>query len=105
MDLHPLVLVNYEVDSDNRVKIFIPKFKNVILVSILKKFNRKNYYTVKLDELGSKVWINIDGVKTIEEICNIVKKDINTNDENFEERIVKFFFILYKQKAISFKEI
>jgi len=105
MDLHPITLAKYEIDDNNRVRIFIPKFKNIIFVNLLKKFNRKNYYTVKLDKSGSMVWNNIDGMKTVEEICNKVKNEMNINDENFEQKTVKFLYMLYKQKAISFKEI
>lgn len=56
------------------------------------------------DELSSKVWMAIDGERTIFEIAKLLNKEGNEPIEESLRRVATFFRYLAKRGWVSFKE-
>jgi len=104
MDLHPVIKFEYTLDDNSLVTINIPRFKLLFFQKMILK-KRSKYIYLKLDNLGSKVWLEIDGKKNVYEICSILKDRLGEELTQAEERVTKFLSILYNNRHISFKEI
>ena len=67
-----------------------------------KLFKRPRVSHIKLDEYGSFVWQQMDGVKTIYDISELVRSKFGKEAEPVLERLVKYFQILYQNKFIGY---
>lgn len=101
-DLIPQKKYNFEVNSENLVTILIPKFSNKFLVQHLMPRLRHPYIKIKLDEIGSAVWLEIDGKKTVGEIASILETKFGEKIQPIEERLSKFFAQLNSHHFIKF---
>ncbi len=107
----PLRNVEYIEEQGQRITLLIPKFKSERLRRILVPRSRSPYIKVRLDELGSLVWQQIDGVKTVGEICELIgheeaapEKPISQgHNHSIEERMTRFLSELYKSHFILFR--
>lgn len=67
-----------------------------------KLFKRPRISHIKLDAYGSFVWQQMDSVKTIYDISELVKNEFGKEAEPVVERLVKYFRILYQNKFIGY---
>lgn len=67
-----------------------------------KKTPKYSYYT--LDSLGSYVWRQIDGERSVYEIGKLVKQEFGEEAEPLYERLSKFVQILEMNQFIQYKE-
>ena len=65
----------WELNSEGLVKIIVPKFKGNFGKSFCRIIKKDNFFIANLDHLGSIVWQECDGLKTVAEILEIVKKE------------------------------
>jgi hypothetical protein len=105
LDLTPVRIHSDEKSEQGLVTIIVPKFKNEIAKKYIVPRLKSDVFKFNLDELGSAVWMNIDGEKDVQQIIRNVSSQFGDELEQSEERIIKFIFQLYEQKLISFKEI
>ncbi len=89
-ELKPLRLREWEKTDDGKVTILIPKFKNELLKKWLLPKLAKPFFRVKLDKIGSTIWLLIDGDKTVAEIADNLRKIYGESVEPLEERLGKF---------------
>jgi hypothetical protein len=66
---------------------------------------KSRYIKLKLDELGSASWLEIDDNTNVGELCNRLRNKLGDKIEPVEERLTRFLTRLYVEKIISFKEI
>lgn len=105
LDLTPVKLHNEEIDEQNLVTVLTPKFQNRFAVKyILPKMENK-FFKIKLDKLGSFVWLNLNGKNKVREIINISKEEFGDEINPADERINKFLLQLFNNKLISFSEV
>ncbi len=104
LDATPIRNCEFETNETGIVTLVIPKFKN-------KKFNdfmlgpRKRYFRLTLEELGSAVWLQIDGRTKVSDICTKVYEICGEKIMPAEERVTKFLTTLYESRYITFAEI
>lgn len=65
-------------------------------------FNKPKVSHIKLDEYGSFIWRQMDGLKTVFEISKLVKSEFGDQAEPLMDRLVKYFQILYDNKFIGY---
>lgn len=108
LDLTPVRISDHEIREDGKVNILLPRFKNKIALRMFKPPKKSNYIPIKLDEIGSAIWLLIDGKLRVMEICEKIKTlypdKMQLLEEN-EKRVTQFLSLLYQQRYISFKEI
>lgn len=91
----------WEVLEDGIVEITVENtgFYNTLAQKLFKK---PRYSFIKLDEYGSCVWKQIDGVKTIYEIGQVLRENHEEASVQLYERLATFFGILERNHYISF---
>lgn len=103
LELKPCRMNQFEVDN-NRVVIFVPKFKSKWGKWMMAKMKKPNY-KVTLDEFGTAVWNSCDGEKTIKDIGVLLKKNFGDKIEPVYERLNLFIRNLEKYKLIRFRNL
>lgn len=67
-----------------------------------KLFKKPRVSHIKLDEYGSYVWQQMDGIRTVFEISKLVEAHFGKEAEPVLNRLVTFFRILYQNKFIGY---
>ena len=78
----------YETE-DGLVKIKVPKFKSNFGKSFCKVIKKDKMFTANMDKIGSLVWKNCDGMKTVKEILELLKKQY-PDEEDLDQRLFLF---------------
>ncbi|MCX6256512.1 MAG: PqqD family protein [Bacteroidia bacterium] len=105
LDLTPVKLAKYEVDEKEQVIIIVSKFRNPFWRNFLLPRRKSPEYRIRLDELGSATWNEINGRKKVGEICSSLSGRLGEKIHPAEERVTRYFTLLYDQRYISFREI
>jgi len=72
--------------------------------SLIPKNKPKNI-NIHFDELGSEVWLAIDGNKNVQTIIREMDDKIGEKIQPSQDRISKFITQLYNHRFIYFKEL
>jgi len=105
LELTPLRLYGEEISEENLVTILIPKFQNKFAVRFINPKLKSPMIRLKLDELGSAVWLLIDGKRKVEKIGQLLLDKFGNKIEPVNGRLTKFLTGLYEQRYITFQEI
>lgn len=105
LELTPIRLLNYEVNENNHVTIFIPKFNSKFGKRFIMPKLKNQFIKLRLDELGSAAWCEIDGKKNVNDIAKILAQKFGDKIQPVEERLTKYLTQLYENKLITFEEI
>lgn len=102
LDLKPVRNFEFVVQDDNKVTLLIPKFRDKFFGKYLQPIIKKKYYKVKLDTLGSFVWLSCDGETTVRELAERLKNQFGDAAEPAVDRVAKFIQQLYRGDCITF---
>ncbi|MCD6113214.1 MAG: PqqD family protein [Bacteroidales bacterium] len=105
LDLIPVCRHPHEITEEGKVNLKVQKFKNPKLSRFLISNRRSDFFKIKLDELGSATWLEIDSKKTAQEICNSIREKSGKDMPDLEDRCTKFLMLLYEQRYITFKQL
>lgn len=93
--------IEWQQKENGLVQIII--YRDSLLEKIVRKlFFTPDKYKVDLDEIGSFVWLHIDGKKTIYEIGQLMKDQFRDEAEPLYERLIQFMNTLNNNKFIEF---
>lgn len=98
LDLIPVQLTGYSVDDSGCVSLQVLRFRHRF---IHKMFNKSEFFTVKLDEMGSKTWLLINGKNNIAHISKQLSSDEETLDD-LTLRVTSFITELYRKDLVMF---
>lgn len=92
------------------ITVLIPRFKWKPLHELMVKNGRDPDFWLDLDEIGSEVWMSIDGRLRVREIGDLLKEKFQDNEKLLErvstdQNLVKFISMMYNNKIITFKEL
>lgn len=79
----------------------VPKFKSNFWKSLCKLIKKEDTFTANLDKLGSLVWENCDGRKTVKDILEKLKKKFS-KEENVDQRLFLFLQQMKNMNYIDF---
>ncbi|PKL81583.1 MAG: PqqD family protein [Ignavibacteriae bacterium HGW-Ignavibacteriae-3] len=105
LELTPLRIKSEEVNEENLVNIVIPKFANKFAAKFIVPKLKSPVIKIKLDELGSAVWLLIDGKRSVAQIARLLTEKFGDKIEPVNERLPKYLTGLYEQQFITFQEI
>ena len=88
----------WKKNTEGLIEIKIPKFNGNFGKSFCKFIKKDNHFTAKMDRIGSTIWINADGNKTVKEIFEILKKEY-PDEKNINQRLYLF---LQQMKALNY---
>ncbi len=101
----PLRRYDFKQDDEKTVTILVPRFENKFLMNFSSSIKKTQFVNFKLDTIGSRTWLLVDGEKTVQKICDELKAIMGEEFIECEQRVSKFLTQLYLNKFISFKEI
>ena len=108
LDLTPLRQMEFKTKDDSRVDIIMPRFKHHIWKRALQPHWKKEVIPIHLDEIGSAIWLRMDGINNVSELCKSLQATYPEKlhpPEETEKRVAQFLSLLYQQRYITFKEI
>jgi hypothetical protein len=108
LELTPVRVLDHEIREDGKINIMLPRFKNKIAKRMLKPPKKSDHIPIKLDDVGSAIWLMIDGKLRVMEICEQMQSLYPEKMQPVEEtemRVTQFLSLLYQQRYISFREI
>jgi hypothetical protein len=91
--------------EDEKITLFIPKFKSDWMRKWFIPSNRSKFFSIHLDEMGSKVWNLIDGETNTGNLCSKFRQLLPDEETEsvVELRVTEFLRQLYKNRFIVFK--
>lgn len=103
MDFIPVCNPEYTWDADKKgivtVHVVNKGFYNRLAQKV---FKRPRVSHIKLDEYGSFVWQQMDGIRNVYEISRLASAHFGEDTESVIPRLVKYIQILYQNKFIGY---
>ncbi|MFA5811316.1 MAG: PqqD family protein [bacterium] len=93
--------MKWEDGPDDRAVLLVPRFRRGPLARWLQPRFKRPYIRVKLDEFGSFAWRRMDGTARFSEIAQAMRKHFGERVEPAEDRLHRFFVLLYRDKFIK----
>jgi hypothetical protein len=90
----------WKINPEGLVEIKVQKFKSNLGKSLCKTIRKDQKFSAKMDELGSLVWQQCDGKKTVKQILTKVKKQF-PKEENIDQRLFLFLQQLHSLNYIT----
>lgn len=105
LDFIPVICESqqYKEDEEGHIVVCIER-KSIydrIARAIRKRTPKYSYFT--LDDHGSFVWRQIDGVRSVYEIGKLVREEFGEDAEPLYERLSKFIQILWMNEFIQYR--
>jgi hypothetical protein len=104
----PLRQMEFETREDGKVDILMPRFRHPIWKRALQPHWKQEFIRIHLDEMGSAIWLQVDGIINVNELCCRVQATYPEKlypPEETEKRVTQFLSLLYQQRYITFREI
>ena len=103
LDLAPVKNIRWEKTEEELVVLLKPKFQHPFLRKHLLPRLKRPYFKVKLDAVGSFVWEQCDGKRTVQEIAQNLKERFGEEVEPLYDRIALFLQNLEKNRFIYYE--
>jgi len=91
----------WSTNSEGLVEIKVPKFQSNFGKSFCKIIKKDDTFTANMDKIGSIVWKNSDGKKSVKDILKILKKKFPKED-NIDQRLFLFLQQMQNLNYIAF---
>ena len=85
---------SWETLDSGLIVITVPKFKGKIGNSLCKLMRKDEMFAAELDKIGSCIWKNCDGEKTVEHILKSLKTEF-PKEKNINQRLILFLQQMY----------
>ena len=105
LKLVPKRLIEHNAGKDGIVTLLEPKFKNRFLVKYLRPRVKNPFLKIKLDQIGSAVWLLCDGKRCVGEIVDQMEAKFEKEIEPCIGRLELFLTHLERSNYISFINI
>lgn len=102
LELTPQRVVDSTKRDDGRIDLVVPKFRHKWLKKFFMKKLKQPTWRVELDEVGSFVWQNVDGIKNVGKIGKELENEFGEKVEPVYERLNQFFYMMRNQEFIRF---
>jgi len=93
--------LEWAVNSKGLVEIMVPKFKSKFGKSFCKLIKKDNKFAAKMDKIGSTVWQECDGKKSVKDILDILNKKFH-KEKNIDQRL---FLFLQQMNSLKYIEL
>jgi hypothetical protein len=106
LEMIPVRNVTEFMQESEKIILLIPKFRSEWMRKWLIPVKRSKYFRIHLDEMGSKVWLLIDGERNTDEICNLLNDAISGQHDPknpLEYRVTNYLNQLFRNRFILFK--
>ena len=103
LELIPEKNCRWEKNPEGKVCLLVPRFKNRVFKKIALQLGRSEWVKISFDEIGSKSWDLMDGRRNVEQIGELLEKELGEQVKPVYQRLTEFVVILSRNKFIIFK--
>ena len=93
--------LQYTMDNQGKITL-LQENKGVFHFLAQKILKKPKVSQIHLDEMGTFIWPEIDGAKTVQELALLVKEHFGDKAEPLYPRIVKYFQIMESYEFVHF---
>lgn len=93
-----------EIDKEGKVTIFVEN-KGLFNFIAQKLFNKPRFTQIHLEEFGSFIWQQIDGIKTVKEIADILHEQFGEKSDPLYPRICVYMKMLCNYEFVAWKSL
>ena len=93
--------LEWSTNEEGLVEIKTPKFSSNFGKSFCKVIKKDETFSAKMDKIGSIVWKSCDGIKTVKDILEELKKEL-PKEENIDQRLYLFLQQMNQLQYIHF---
>jgi hypothetical protein len=88
----------WSTNEEGLVRLTVPKFKSNLGTGLCKIIRKDETFTANMDKIGSFVWKNCDGKKSVKKILEKLKKEF-PKEEKIDQRLYLF---LQQMKSLNY---
>jgi len=81
--------IEWKKNADGLVELNVPKFKSNFGKSFCKTIRKDDTFPAKMDKIGTIVWENCDGSKTVKDLLKILEKKY-PKEKDIDQRLFLF---------------
>jgi hypothetical protein len=96
----PVRTVPFETAEGGLVTLLRPKFVSPWLLWLQALLSRP-VFRVKLDEVGSFLWLQMDGKRTVAEVCALLEAHFGERVAPVQERALTFVFQMMEGRFLT----
>jgi len=93
--------LEWEDGPEGMAVLLVPRFRSGPFAKWLQPRLKRPHIRVKLDQVGSFVWKRLDGQTQFTSVVEEMRNEFGSKIEPAEERLIKFFSILNKDKFVE----
>ncbi len=101
-ELIPIHLCRHIIEPSGLVTVLVPRFRKEFWKKLLPVRLTDRDIKIHLDEMGSAVWLQINGTNNVWAICTHLNNLFGEKIIQTEQRVSKFITQLFDNKMISF---
>jgi hypothetical protein len=102
-ELRPVRTVRSETGADGKVTLLVPRFYNKLLVRFLVPRLKSPDVHLRLDAIGSFVWLSCDGIATVQAIAERAQQQFGGDAETMAARVAEFVAQLCRQRLLQLR--
>ncbi len=103
--MHPFRRYEFEFRGNELVDVLVPRFTSKFAAKYILPRMKNPYIRANLDELGSYLWLNIDGETSVSILIDKMVERFSDRVEPATERVLLFLTQLYRAGFIGFYEL
>jgi hypothetical protein len=105
LDLTPYRLYGHDLREDGLIDVLVPRFTDKFFGKFLQPSLKKPFIKANFDEIGSAVWLEINGERKVEEIIANLNEMFGDKIHPVFERVTLFLSQLHRNGFIKFHEL
>lgn len=105
LDMHPFRNYEYVFREEGLVDVLVPRFTSKFAKKYILPRMKNPYIHANLDDLGSFLWLNIDGKTNVARLIQLMSDKFGERVQPATERVLVFLTQLYKAGFINFYEL
>ena len=102
LELVPQRTAEHETDDAGIITVLMPRFRNRLMKRLFEPRHKSPFIKIKLDDIGSEVWLLCDGKRTVGQIAELAKEKFQERIEPRYERLGVFFRQLERAHFIAY---
>lgn len=105
LELTPYCLYGHDYREDGLIDVLVPRFTDKFFGKFLQPSLKKPFIKANFDEIGSAVWLEIDGKRKVGEIIANLNEKFGDKIHPVYDRVTLFLSQLHRNGFIKFQEL
>ncbi len=104
LELVPIRNIGWKKSDEGLTVLLKPKVKNPFLAKHIIPRLKNPYYRIRLDDVGSFIWEQCNGIQTVKEIADSLSEKFGDKVEPVYDRLALFLQSLERNRFILYRE-